>query len=109
MVNKNEKKVKTEKVNTYCVDCFKALGVPSRIEIFDFIRKRKRASVNEVVAFIGLTQPTVSYHLKEMYERELLARSKEGKSVYYSISFECPNKNSDCVLKSMNFRTERQE
>ena len=87
----------------HCADCFRSLGVPTRIEIFKYLAKRKRASVGEVVDTIGLTQPTISYHLKEMTVGGMLDRKKEGKTVYYSINVKCPHSHEDCALKTMDF------
>jgi ArsR family transcriptional regulator len=39
--------------------------------------------VCEFVPELGLTQPTVSYHLKQLTEAGLLAREKRGAFVYY--------------------------
>lgn len=59
--------------------------------------------MTDIVDHVGLTQPTVSYHLHDMQEAGLLESKKNGKSVYYSISNVCPNNNSGCVLKDVAF------
>lgn len=41
--------------------------------------------VCEFLPELGLTQPTVSYHLKQLTEAGLLAREKRGPFVYYRL------------------------
>jgi ArsR family transcriptional regulator len=41
--------------------------------------------VCEFVPELGLTQPTVSYHLKQLAEAGLLEREKRGAFVYYRL------------------------
>ena len=84
-----------------CTGCFKVLGVPSRMTIYNFLTKNDKATVTEVVAAVKLRQPTVSYHLKEMKKSGLLASTKVGKKVFYSLRKECPDHNESCVLISI--------
>ena len=85
-------------VKESCTSCFKALSVPSRMRIFSFLEENKKANVSEVVSIVGLRQPTVSYHLKEMERDGLLKSERKGKEVFYSISHFCPYDGGDCVL-----------
>ena len=68
------------------------------MKIYDFLTKHQRASVSVIVPEIKVTQPTVSYHLKEMEKSGLLSSQKIGKEVYYMISHICPYDNARCVL-----------
>ncbi len=72
------------------------------MEIFRFLAEKRRASVTDVVEFIGLTQPTVSYHLNEMKKSGLVESYKVGKEVYYSINRMCPLEERLCVVKNVN-------
>lgn len=76
------------------------------MEIYEFLNKNGKATVNELVALVELKQPTVSYHLKEMKEAGLLTREKHGKEVYYSLSGMCPHHERECVLSSIKFPAE---
>lgn len=78
-----------------CSNCFRSLGVPSRMKIYMYLQSKDNASVSEVVDVVGLKQPTVSYHLKEMEDQGLLESKKSGKEVYYKIGKGCKN----CILK----------
>jgi ArsR family transcriptional regulator, arsenate/arsenite/antimonite-responsive transcriptional repressor len=86
-----------------CVNCFKSLGIPSRIEIYSYLRNKNEASVSELVKVVNLSQPTVSYHLKEMRELGLLSQRKSGKEVYYRINPNCRSHESECVLNLLKF------
>lgn len=79
-----------------CSNCFRSLGVPSRMKIYTFLKDKKAATVSEVVDVMDLKQPTVSYHLKEMEDAGLLISKKIGKEVYYQVSGKC----STCILKN---------
>src|SRR3989304_4573109 len=82
-----------------CTDCFKSVSVPSRMAIYNFINlSGGEATVGQVVGYIGLRQPTVSYHLKEMKDAGLLKSRKSGKEVFYSIDEVCPTDGDICVL-----------
>jgi DNA-binding transcriptional ArsR family regulator len=89
--------------NTPCIKCFESLGVSSRMKIYKFLKKNGRGSVSAVVDVVKLTQPTVSYHLKEMKGAGLLNSSKAGREVFYSINEDCPSNAVGCFLAKSNF------
>ena len=82
-----------------CVGCFKNLGVESRIRIYQFVDAENSKNVSEITKFMGLKQPTVSYHLKEMTSSGLLNRKEIGKQVYYSSSKTCPHDGKQCIIQ----------
>ena len=86
-----------------CTHCFSGLGVPSRMEIYQYLREKGSAPVSELVVLVKLTQPTVSYHLKEMKKSGLLTSAKKGKEVIYKISPTCPIYHQECVLNTVKF------
>ena len=86
-----------------CTHCFSGLGVQSRMDIYQYLRHKGSATVNELVELVHLTQPTVSYHLKEMKESGLLTSIKKGKEVYYEINPLCPIYKHECVLNNVKF------
>jgi len=73
------------------------------MEIYKFLREKGKKTVSEVVEVVGLTQPTVSYHLKSMKEAGILLSERSGKEVYYYVNEACPNSGHDCVLKGVDF------
>jgi DNA-binding transcriptional ArsR family regulator len=86
-----------------CVFCFSSLGVGSRMKIYQYLKKKGKSTVSAIVKLIGLTQPTVSYHLNEMRSYGILKSQRVGKEVYYDISGDCAVYGKDCVLKEVNF------
>ncbi len=86
-----------------CVECFKSLGVPSRHKIYAYLKNEGEATVSELVNLVSLTQPTVSYHLKDMQKHGLLNSRKAGKAVFYSINSTCPHLGTACVLSEIKF------
>lgn len=63
---------------------------PSKRKIFEFLSMVGEKTVSELTLMLGLKQPTVSYHLKQMEKEGLLAGRKEGRKVYYSVKMSCP-------------------
>lgn len=79
-----------------CANCFKSLSVPSRLKIYMYLQEHNKATVTDIVNYISLKQPTVSYHLKDMQSHGLLSSKKLGKEVYYQVAKGCKN----CILKN---------
>ncbi len=59
--------------------------------------------MSSIVTHLGLTQPTVSYHLKEMKDAGLLKSEKSGKNVIYFINTKCSHCDNTCMLSTANF------
>jgi DNA-binding transcriptional ArsR family regulator len=97
----NNGSVKTNKIK--CVSCFRALGIDARISIYTYLRDHGEATVSTLVGLVKLTQPTVSYHLKDMKDLGLLSSRKSGKEVYYSANVGCSESGCDCVLSAVKF------
>jgi DNA-binding transcriptional ArsR family regulator len=66
----------------------KVLGHPARIAILDFIIKLKTCVCGDLVKDIGLAQPTISQHLKELKKVGIIKGTVEGTSVCYCIDEE---------------------
>ncbi|GAB5473984.1 MAG: metalloregulator ArsR/SmtB family transcription factor [Maribacter sp.] len=64
---------------------FKVLANPARIAILQYISSQKACICNDIVDEIGLAQPTISQHLKELKSIGLIAGEIEGKKVCYCI------------------------
>ncbi len=73
------------------------------MEIYKYLRDKGKATVGDVVNYVDLTQPTVSYHLGEMKKNGIVRGVKKGKEVYYSLNFSCPHMDKDCILKNIKF------
>jgi ArsR family transcriptional regulator, arsenate/arsenite/antimonite-responsive transcriptional repressor len=66
---------------------FRVLGEPARLQLLSLIAAQPSGEVCacELVESLGLAQPTVSHHLKVMYEAGLLAKERRGTWIYYRI------------------------
>lgn len=66
---------------------FKALGDPVRLRIFSMIASSPGGELCVCdVLDVGVSQPTVSHHLKRLREAGLLTSRKEGTWVHYRVA-----------------------
>jgi ArsR family transcriptional regulator len=65
----------------------KVLADPARLRLVSVIATQPgaEACVCNLTGPVGLSQPTVSHHLKQLHEVGVLDRQQRGKWVYYSI------------------------
>jgi len=65
----------------------KALGDPVRLRLMSLVASRPggEACVCDLTGEFDLSQPTISHHLKVLYEEGLLDRDKRGVWVYYKV------------------------
>ena len=65
----------------------KALADPTRLRLVSIVAASdgEEACVCDLVEPVGLSQPTVSHHLKILMEAGFLTRSKRGTWVYYKL------------------------
>lgn len=66
----------------------KAVGHPARVAILQHLFKIDSCICGDLVTEIGLSQPTISQHLKELKNMGLIKGSVEGTSVCYCINRE---------------------
>jgi len=71
--------------------------------IYKFLTEKHGTAVSEIVKFVELKQPTVSYHLNEMKKNGLLSSKKIGKEVFYTVNSVCPHYESACVAHGIKF------
>ncbi len=66
---------------------FRVLGEPVRLQLLSLIAAQPSGEVCacELVEALGISQPTVSHHLKVMYEAGLLDKDRRGTWIYYRI------------------------
>ncbi len=66
---------------------FRALGDPARVRIVNLLATAAEpVCVCEFVEPLGLSQPTVSHHLKKLADAGLLDREQRGKWAFYSLN-----------------------
>jgi ArsR family transcriptional regulator len=65
----------------------KALADPARLRLLSIVASSQdqEACVCDLIDPIGLSQPTVSHHLKVLTEAGFLSRSKRGTWAYYRL------------------------
>jgi ArsR family transcriptional regulator len=66
---------------------FKALSDPTRVRLVSLIAAHEgaEACVCELTDPVGLSQPTVSHHLKQLVDAGLLEREQRGRWAYYRV------------------------
>jgi ArsR family transcriptional regulator len=67
-------------------ELFKALGDAARVRIVNLLATSSEpVCACELYEPLGLSQPTVSHHLKKLTEAGLLEREQRGKWAYFSL------------------------
>ena len=61
------------------------VGDPKRLRLLYLVAEQPR-NVSELTEMLGVSQPTVSHHLRILRDRGLVEARKEGTTVYYSLS-----------------------
>lgn len=66
---------------------FKALGDPARVRLLSLIAagEGQEACVCDLIEPVGLSQPTVSHHLKVLLDAGLVERERRGSWAYYRL------------------------
>jgi len=62
---------------------FRVLGDPARLRLLSMMAARQETCACDLVEPLGLSQPTVSHHLKVLHQAGLVEREKRGRWVYY--------------------------
>ena len=78
----------------------KALSDPNRVKIIKMLEK-KELCVCELTAALGLAQPTVSKHLKQLEDAEMVQSRKDGPWVNYSLATEVESPFAGVMLKQI--------
>ena len=78
---------------TATAELFRALADPARVRIVNLIATSgEPVCACHLNAPVGLSQPTVSHHLKLLVEAGLLAREQRGKWAHFSLRREAIEK-----------------
>ncbi|MDH3323281.1 MAG: metalloregulator ArsR/SmtB family transcription factor [Flavobacteriaceae bacterium] len=77
----------TDQQNTIAIIA-KAIGHPARVAILQHLIKINSCICGDLVEEIGLAQPTISQHLKELKNIGIIKGNIEGTSVCYCINEE---------------------
>ena len=67
-------------------ELFKALGDPARVRIVNCLATADEpVCICELNAPLGLSQPTVSHHMKKLVDAGLVEREQRGKWAFFSL------------------------
>lgn len=86
----------------------KAIGHPARIAIIEHLIKVDSCICGDIVNELPLAQPTVSQHLKELKNAELIKGNIEGNAICYCLNEEGFNKISS-FFQQLNYYFENQK
>ncbi len=92
----DQESVGTEVDLEHCAEALKALGDPIRLKIVQHLR-RGPCNVGDLGTAIELPTVTVSHHLGILYHAGIVARSKRGRFVVYSLQKAVFVKTNRCV------------
>lgn len=75
-------------------ELFRALGDPARVRIVNVLATAggEPVCVCNLVEPLGLSQPTVSHHMKKLLEAGLVEREQRGKWAYFTLNPEAVEK-----------------
>ena len=77
---------------------FRALADPARVRILNVLANREEPVCGcDLEGPLGLSQPTVSFHLKKLHDAGLLDREKRGVWVYYALNREAASRLSSVL------------
>lgn len=80
----------------------KVFGHPARVAILQHLFKINSCVCGDLVKEIGLAQPTISQHLKELKHLGLIKGSVEGTSVCYCVNAENWTKMKEVILQFLD-------
>ena len=80
-------------VMDHVADRLKLLGDPARFKILAFLAEPIESCCSrdegvcgcDLETFLGLSQPTVSHHMKQLVDAGLVAAERRGRWVYYEL------------------------
>ena len=69
---------------------FHALSDPNRVMIVHFLaHQAEPVPAGAIVEHLGISQPTVSHHLKILYQVRFVTRRRRGTSILYAVNKGC--------------------
>lgn len=81
---------------------FKALADPARVKLVSLIAASEggEACICDLTEPLGLSQPTVSHHMKLLVDSGLVSRDQRGKWAYYRVNVEALDRIAAAVSTS---------
>jgi len=75
-----------ESATAHTAALFKALSDPTRLRIVKSLTEMRELCECNIVPAFGLSQPTISYHLKVLREAGLIESERRGQWVYHRVN-----------------------
>lgn len=72
--------------NSQTAAAFKALGDPTRLQVFQAIRAKGDICACNILEQMDITQPTLSHHVKQLCAAGLISCRKEGRWMHYTVN-----------------------
>ena len=82
-MSSNEKIVELTELFRKNLPLFNALGDATRQQLLLLMMGSRALSVNELAAKMATSRPTISHHLRVLYEANIVVEHKEGRRTYY--------------------------
>lgn len=81
----------------------KAIADPARLRVLSLLAAQDRgeACVCDLTETLGLSQPTVSHHLKVLVDAGVLLREQRGKWAYYTVVYEALDALAGAIARPM--------
>ena len=77
---------------------FKSLAYPHRVRVVNLLAvSAEPVCACDLTAMLGLSQPTVSFHMKKLVDAGLLEREQRGVWAYYSLREDAVRRLGDVV------------
>ncbi|MGI8972718.1 MAG: ArsR/SmtB family transcription factor, partial [Gaiella sp.] len=74
-------------------ELFKALGDPARVRLVNLLATNDGAvCMCDLIEPVGLSQPTVSHHMKKLVDAGLVEREQRGKWAFFSLKRDAVDK-----------------
>jgi DNA-binding transcriptional ArsR family regulator len=82
----NHKKAEFSSIDQDISVVAKVLSHPARIAILRILAQHNDLTCGELVEILPLAQPTVSHHLKELHDADLITFTIDGKKSLYNVN-----------------------
>lgn len=75
-----------------CFNCFRALNDKNRVKVVSALLAGSQ-NVSSLTKMLGISQPTVSYHLDKLKKEKIVKAKKVGREVFYYFNkkYACPS------------------
>lgn len=83
------------------INVMKALSDPNRVKIVKMLEQKKYLCVCEIQSALGLAQPTISKHLKQLEDAGLVENFKDKQWVNYRLMKKSDNPYAATILKNL--------